>query len=110
MSIAAMAERRTQVRYFIIGFIFLVTSINYADRATFSIAGSAAARELGLSPIATGYILSAFAWAYASGANSRRRAAGSLRHQAYLRGRHRGVVAVYISTGLRRIHRRCCRR
>ncbi|WP_129647745.1 MFS transporter [Peristeroidobacter agariperforans] len=66
MSIAAIAERRTQVRYSIIGFIFIVTSINYADRATFSIAGSDAARELGLSPIATGYILSAFAWAYAA--------------------------------------------
>lgn len=66
MSIAAITERRTRVRYLIIGFIFLVTSINYADRATFSIAGTDAARELGLSPIATGYILSAFAWAYAS--------------------------------------------
>ena len=49
MSIAAIAERRTQVRYLIIGLIFIVTSINYADRATFSIAGSDAARELGLS-------------------------------------------------------------
>jgi MFS transporter, ACS family, glucarate transporter len=57
-------ERRTRVRFSIISFVFLVTSINYADRATFSIAGNAAAAELGLSTIATGYILSAFAWAY----------------------------------------------
>jgi ACS family glucarate transporter-like MFS transporter len=56
--------RPTRVRYGIIALIFLITSINYADRATFSIAGSAASGELGLSPIQTGYILSAFAWAY----------------------------------------------
>jgi MFS transporter, ACS family, glucarate transporter len=57
-------QRRTRVRHSMIFFIFVVTSINYADRATFSMAGESAARELGLSPIATGYILSAFAWAY----------------------------------------------
>lgn len=53
------------VRYRIIALIFVVTVINYADRATFSIAGSAASAELGLSPVETGFILSAFAWAYA---------------------------------------------
>ena len=56
--------RPTRVRYAIIALIFLITSVNYADRATFSIAGSAAARELALSPVQTGFILSAFAWAY----------------------------------------------
>ncbi|WP_318531665.1 MFS transporter [Sphingomonas parva] len=56
--------RPTRVRHRIIALIFLITTINYADRATFSIAGNAAAGELGLSPIETGYILSAFAWAY----------------------------------------------
>jgi hypothetical protein len=38
--------------------LFVVTVINYADRATFSIAGSAASDELGLSPVAMGWILS----------------------------------------------------
>jgi len=56
--------KRTRVRHLIIFLLFVVTVINYADRATFSIAGSAAADELGLSPIAMGWILSAFAWAY----------------------------------------------
>jgi MFS transporter, ACS family, glucarate transporter len=55
----------TRTRYLVIGFIFLITSLNYADRSTFSIAGSAASGELGLSPIEMGFILSAFAWAYA---------------------------------------------
>jgi len=59
------AERPTRVRHRVIALIFAVTAINYADRATFSIAGSAASAELGLSPIQTGFILSAFAWAYA---------------------------------------------
>lgn len=62
---ASSSQQRTRVRYSIISLIFIVTSINYADRATFSIAGAAAGPELGLSPVATGYILSAFAWAYA---------------------------------------------
>ncbi|WP_281384427.1 MFS transporter [Novosphingobium flavum] len=60
-----VASRPTRVRYKIIALIFIITSLNYADRATFSIAGSAASTELGLSPIQTGFILSAFAWAYA---------------------------------------------
>ncbi|MBD8621132.1 ACS family glucarate transporter-like MFS transporter [Sphingomonas sp. PP-CE-3G-477] len=59
-----VAGRPTAVRYRVIALIFLITSINYADRATFSIAGSAASTELGLSSVQTGFILSAFAWAY----------------------------------------------
>lgn len=58
------ALRPTRIRFRIIALIFLITSINYADRATFSIAGEAAASELGLGAVETGFILSAFAWAY----------------------------------------------
>ncbi|WP_423141735.1 MFS transporter [Parablastomonas sp. CN1-191] len=54
----------TRVRYRIIALIFLITTLNYADRATFSIAGSAASAELGMGAVQTGFILSAFAWAY----------------------------------------------
>lgn len=61
----ATIERPTRIRWRIIALIFVITAINYADRATFSIAGSAASGELGLSSVQTGYILSAFAWAYA---------------------------------------------
>lgn len=63
--LSEQAVRPTRVRYAIIALIFVITSVNYADRATFSIAGNAAAGELGLTPVQTGYILSAFAWAYA---------------------------------------------
>jgi len=54
----------TRIRWRIIALIFIITTLNYADRATFSIAGEAASGELGLSPVQTGFILSAFAWAY----------------------------------------------
>lgn len=60
------SERPTRVRFLIIALIFVITSLNYADRSTFSIAGAAASDELGLGAIETGFILSAFAWAYAA--------------------------------------------
>jgi ACS family glucarate transporter-like MFS transporter len=62
---ATDTDRPTRVRYRIIALIFVITAINYADRATFSIAGNSASNELGLTPVQTGFILSAFAWAYA---------------------------------------------
>jgi ACS family glucarate transporter-like MFS transporter len=59
--------KRTRARWMIVGVLFVITTINYADRATFSIAGQSASKELGLDPIAMGYIMSAFAWAYVLG-------------------------------------------
>lgn len=47
--------------------MFLVTTINYADRATISIAASPLQSDLGISAITMGYIFSAFSWAYALG-------------------------------------------
>lgn len=64
MSTMAAEGPRTRVRWLIIGFLFVITTINYADRATFSIAGQPASEQLGLDPVAMGYILSAFAWSY----------------------------------------------
>jgi ACS family glucarate transporter-like MFS transporter len=66
-NIAGKGRRRTRVRFLILLLIFLLTTINYADRSTFSIAGDAAQADLGLSPVQMGYILSAFAWAYVLG-------------------------------------------
>jgi D-galactonate transporter len=54
-------------RYYILGLIFLVTVLNYADRATLSIAGTFVAKDLGLTPAALGIVFSAFGWAYAIG-------------------------------------------
>jgi D-galactonate transporter len=56
--------RRTKVRYFILALIFVITTLNYADRATLSVTGSAIRTEFGLDAIRMGYIFSAFSWAY----------------------------------------------
>lgn len=44
--------------------LFAITTINYADRATISIAGPEIKKELGLSAVQMGFIFSAFAWSY----------------------------------------------
>jgi MFS transporter, ACS family, glucarate transporter len=62
--VSAAEARRSRVRLFIVTMLFLVTTVNYADRATLSIAGPALSKELHLDPIALGYIFSAFGWSY----------------------------------------------
>ncbi|AUF96836.1 MFS transporter [Pseudomonas sp. 02C 26] len=59
--------KQTRVRYLILLMLFLVTTINFADRATISIAGSSIQKELGIDAITLGYIFSAFGWAYVLG-------------------------------------------
>ncbi|WP_331344083.1 MFS transporter [Cellvibrio sp. UBA7661] len=61
---AISAATATRARWGILAMLFIATTINYADRATISIAGSDIASDLGLSPIEMGYIFSAFAWSY----------------------------------------------
>jgi ACS family glucarate transporter-like MFS transporter len=63
--VSAVEARRSRVRLFIVAMLFLVTTVNYADRATLSIAGAALSKEMHLDPIAMGYIFSAFGWSYA---------------------------------------------
>ena len=53
-----------RVRYTIVAMLFLASVINYADRATLSMAGSAVAGDLALNPLQMGFIFSAFGWAY----------------------------------------------
>jgi ACS family glucarate transporter-like MFS transporter len=54
----------SRMRWGILAMLFIVTTINYADRATISIAGPAIRKAMGLSPVEMGYIFSAFAWSY----------------------------------------------
>ena len=64
-STAASGEvKRTNVRWFIVAMLFLVTTINYADRATIAIAGPVLKVDLGLTAVQMGYIFSAFSWSY----------------------------------------------
>jgi len=61
------ATKKTHVRYLILFMLFVVTTINYADRATISIAGSSLQKDLGIDAITLGFIFSAFGWAYVLG-------------------------------------------
>lgn len=54
----------SRTRWAILAILFIVTTINYADRATISIAGPEIKKALGLSSIEMGYVFSAFAWSY----------------------------------------------
>lgn len=58
------APARTGTRWLILAMLFAITTINYADRATISIAGPDIKRELGLSSVEMGFVFSAFAWSY----------------------------------------------
>ena len=59
--------KKTHVRYLILLMLFLVTTINYADRATIAIAGSSMQKDLGIDAVTLGFIFSAFGWAYVIG-------------------------------------------
>jgi ACS family glucarate transporter-like MFS transporter len=59
--------RSMPTRYLVVWLLFVATTVNYADRATISIAGPALAKDLGLDPVAMGYVFSAFGWAYVLG-------------------------------------------
>jgi ACS family glucarate transporter-like MFS transporter len=56
--------KATRVRWGILAMLFIITTINYADRATISIAGPELKKLLGLSPVQMGFVFSAFAWSY----------------------------------------------
>jgi len=56
------AARR--IRYEVIGLIFVVMTINLADRAAMSIAATPMSAELHLNHLQLGWIFSSFAWAY----------------------------------------------
>lgn len=56
--------KKTNVRWIVVAVLFFITIINYADRATISLAGPAIAKELNMDSISMGYIFSAFGWSY----------------------------------------------
>ena len=60
----AASASKTNVRWIVVAVLFFITIINYADRATISLAGPAMAKELNFDAVTMGYIFSAFGWAY----------------------------------------------
>ncbi|MFD7922627.1 MFS transporter [Streptomyces sp. NPDC059740] len=64
---ATAAPARTtagRLRYLILAMLFVVTTINYADRATLSIAGDPMQKDLHISSGELGLLFSAFSWSY----------------------------------------------
>jgi ACS family glucarate transporter-like MFS transporter len=55
---------KQHVRYEVIGLIFIVMTVNLADRAAMSIASTPMAAELHLNDLQLGWMFSSFAWAY----------------------------------------------
>lgn len=60
-------HKQTRVRYLILFMVFVVTMVNYADRAAISIVGASIQDDLGIDTVSLGYIFSAFGWAYVIG-------------------------------------------
>lgn len=58
------AAAKGRVRWTILAMLFAVTVINYADRATLSLAAPFLTKDLGIDPLQLGFVFSAFGWAY----------------------------------------------
>ncbi|MQY20878.1 MFS transporter [Nocardia macrotermitis] len=57
-------SRRIPTRFLVLGLLFVITVVNYADRSSLSITGTSVRETLGFSAVQLGYIFSAFSWAY----------------------------------------------
>jgi MFS transporter, ACS family, glucarate transporter len=60
------AAKKTNVRFLILAMLFIVTTMNYVDRATLSMAAPAMRKDLGIDAILMGFAFSAFGWSYTS--------------------------------------------
>ncbi|HEY1878114.1 MAG TPA: MFS transporter, partial [Rhizomicrobium sp.] len=63
----AAGTRDSHIRFWIIAVLFIVSSINYASRATLSFAAVPLSKEITISTVQLGYIFSAFGWSYVIG-------------------------------------------
>jgi len=59
-----LVMKKTNVRYVILAMLFIVTTFNYIDRATLSIAAPQMQKDLGINAVSMGLAFSAFGWAY----------------------------------------------
>jgi len=64
--IESKSMKPTKTRYFIVFLLFVVTAINYMDRANLAIAGSKIQGDFGLSATQLGLLFSMFTWTYAA--------------------------------------------
>jgi len=57
-------QKITRTRYTVLAMIFIVSTLNYASRATLSVPGPAISRQLGFNALQLGKLFSAFGWTY----------------------------------------------
>lgn len=62
--ITVAVGKKTNIRYFVLAMLFIVTTFNYVDRATLSVAAPAIRKDLGMDAVSMGLAFSAFGWAY----------------------------------------------
>ncbi len=74
-----MTAKPTRTRFSVLAMLFVVTAINYMDRANLSVAGSHIQGDLALSPTQLGLLFSMFTWFYAMSQIPRGISAGSHR-------------------------------
>ena len=58
-------ERRGNLRWFLVFWLFILSAVSFLDRVNVSVAGSSIAKEFGLSQVQLGWVFSAFLWGYA---------------------------------------------
>ena len=56
--------KSTKTRFYVLFLLFIVTAINYMDRANLSVAGNSIQKEFDLSPTQLGLLFSMFTWTY----------------------------------------------
>jgi ACS family glucarate transporter-like MFS transporter len=66
-TMTSVETRNSHIRFWIIAVLFIVSSINYASRATLSFAAVPLGKEIDISTVQLGYIFSAFGWSYVAG-------------------------------------------
>lgn len=64
MSTAAITQKPTRRRFFILGLVAATTMINYLDRTVLGAAAPMLTKDLGLSAAMMGLVFSAFSWTY----------------------------------------------
>ncbi|HJS44981.1 MAG TPA: MFS transporter [Rhizomicrobium sp.] len=57
--------RNSHIRFWIVAVLFIVSSINYAERATLSYTATQMVEEFAITTVQLGWMFSAFAWSYA---------------------------------------------
>ena len=60
------ADKKTRVRYGMLGLVFINVAINYLDRSNLSVAAADLSKDLELTTVQLGLIFSAFGWTYAA--------------------------------------------